>query len=136
MVEISDIIEGSLNLVIKGSVIIGLITGAIAFAAYVYQDKIMYIPDPSPSTPKLTKNNPTRYRAPSEYSITGEYISRRHGGFPIPYEESFVETPDGERIHVWLMHHGARSHKFPTLVSHRYNMLLLSISHYPLIYRH
>ncbi|OMJ93573.1 hypothetical protein SteCoe_3408 [Stentor coeruleus] len=61
----------------------------IAVVLYFYQDKMIYQPNPvmiNLPTPDL---NPEGYRNPGERGI--------------PYQDEFIQTSDGFRIHAWFM---------------------------------
>lgn len=107
----------ALNVVWKGCVGVGMLAAAAAFALYYYQEKILYIPNPSQEMSKLTKGNQRGYRSPSEYFRNGRYSGGRDGDV-IPFEEAHITTPDGVKVHVWLMYHplSPGQKPLPTLV--------------------
>ena len=114
----------AINVVWKGCVGAGVLAAAAAFALYYYQENILYIPNPSPQMSKLTRGNQKGYRKPSEYSKSGRFNSGRAAD-GIPYEEAYLETVDGVKIHVWLMYHplAAGQKPLPTMVSYISNLL-------------
>jgi hypothetical protein len=104
--------------VMKGCVGVGFLAAMVSVALYCYQNKIMYIPDVGPSFPKLTTNNPRPYRSPASYNRHGNLTKTGDRVPTIDYEEEFVKTSDGVKVHTWLMHHTEDDkHVMPTLVS-------------------
>ena len=66
--------------------------GAVAVVLsllFMFQDKLLYMPNP-PGAPGPTPNdNPQGYRSPKEYKLE--------------FEEHMIPTADGQKIHTWLM---------------------------------
>lgn len=93
---------------------VGCLLAALSVVLYVNQDKLLYIPNP-PGFPKSPKENPPGFTSPGEWSKNGRLISSRHMADAIPYEEHFVLTKDGKRIHIWLMLK-SDSTNLPTLI--------------------
>ncbi|GLE02655.1 hypothetical protein PINS_up011496 [Pythium insidiosum] len=85
-----------MNLAYTGST---LFAGALVLL-YMYQDKLLYFPT-IPGASKLTKDNPTGYRNPSEYGID--------------HEDLMIRTKDGVHLHAWLMRQPDSSSR-PTLI--------------------
>lgn len=112
------IISNSLQVLWKGCISVGFLAAAAALALFYYQDNILYIPDPDSRIPKITTKNPPRYRSPGEYDIHGTFITKDKKVIakPIQYEEAFVTTSDGEKIHIWLMIHEDIGENIPTLI--------------------
>lgn len=96
-----------------GTKIVGSIGLFVAVMLYIYQDNILYIPNP-PGFPKTPDENPENYgyRSPSEWSVAGK---KSNGGDSIPFEEHYLTTKDGEKLHVWLLLQN-ESQSAPTLI--------------------
>lgn len=71
-------------------------------AIYKFQNKLLYIPNP-PGFPPTPDSNPVGLRRPSEWDKKGNLASSEVEG--IKYQEHFVTTKDGEKIHLWLLLH-------------------------------
>lgn len=106
-----------LNVAWKGCMGVGVLAAAAALALYYYQERILFIPNPSAQMSKLTRGNQRGYRKPSEYFRNGQFAGGKTGD-TIPFEEDYLTTPDGVKIHVWLMYHALPPGKkaLPTLV--------------------
>jgi abhydrolase domain-containing protein 13 len=78
---------------------------------YVFQDKLLYMPNP-PGFPKTPEQNPAGCISPNEWSTSGEFC-QSNGCNPIPYEDVTITTDDGEHIHAWLLF---KSPTAPTLI--------------------
>ena len=63
----------------------GTLLGALL---YRYQENLLYFPTVG-DLPKTPAENPPAYRHPGEYNIA--------------YDDFYVDTADGERLHSWLM---------------------------------
>lgn len=72
---------------------------------YNYQDKMLYHPMIPGCTSKKTSDNPPGYCNPLEAS-----------GDKVEYEDVLVDTPDGEKIHTWLMLQKSNPENYPTLI--------------------
>lgn len=68
---------------------------------YINQEKLLYIPQLDPDTPRNNASNPPGYKTPSEYDL--------------PFEEHWIRTEDGVEIHTWLLLQASPSNK-PTIV--------------------
>lgn len=115
----SGLVVRAVNVVWKGCVGAGVLVAAAAFALYYYQENILYIPNPTPQMSKLTRGNQKGYRTPSEYSRNGRFNGGRTTD-AIPFEEAFLETADGVKVHVWLLYHPrvAGQKPLPTMVTY------------------
>lgn len=93
----------------------GKIVGALALVAvsllFVYQDKLLYMPNP-PGFPVTPDENPEMCRSPGEWSVEGR---ENLDGVGIPFEEEMLDTSDGQKIHVWLLLN-ENSQNVPTLI--------------------
>eukprot|EP00607_Mallomonas_marina_P008257 CAMPEP_0182417158 /NCGR_PEP_ID=MMETSP1167-20130531/1550_1 /TAXON_ID=2988 /ORGANISM="Mallomonas Sp, Strain CCMP3275" /LENGTH=463 /DNA_ID=CAMNT_0024590499 /DNA_START=161 /DNA_END=1552 /DNA_ORIENTATION=- len=90
------------SFVVNSLVIVGGI-GVFAIALlYANQDKMLYIPNP-PGFPKEPRSNPRGFSSPSEWTRRGRRCKHKTDPQSIPYEEHFLETSDGKKIHVWLL---------------------------------
>jgi hypothetical protein len=124
----SGFVVKAFNAVWKGCVGVGMLAAAAAVALYYFQENILYIPSTGGQMSKLTSGNQKGYVSPSEYSTNGKYRGSGQGqkgtAPPIPFVEAYVPTPDGERIHVWLMYHPRTQGQkpLPTLVI-RYDII-------------
>ena len=78
-----------------GVTIIGLVV------LYRNQDALLYFPTP-PGVPKHPRENPKGFRSPGDWSKHGSLLPSPSSE-AIPYEEHFLRTKDGARIHTWLM---------------------------------
>ena len=82
------------------------IVGSIAFAVgvllYVKQDSLLYFPAP-PGFPVKPSENAKFFRSPSEWNTKGKPIRSKDASNVIPFEETFLQTPDGVSIHTWLL---------------------------------
>lgn len=82
--------------------VVGLIAIALG-SLYMFQDNLLYIPNP-PNLPKTVNENPQGFRSPGQWNKNGS--SNRQpgaGSDPIPFEDTYVTTDDGVKIHVWLL---------------------------------
>ena len=81
-------------------IVIVLAVSIVSLALIVgYQESMMYVPIikvPAPEGSggaielKTVKDNPAGYRSPAEYNVD--------------FEEQYIPTKDGEKIHTWLLH--------------------------------
>jgi abhydrolase domain-containing protein 13 len=105
------------NTLLEWSVFAGKITfGLIALALgllYANQDKLLYFPNP-PGFPKDPADNPPGSRSPDEWNIRG-HRCKQGDVHAIQFEEEMLTTPDGVRIHTWLLLHQNHSNA-PTLI--------------------
>ena len=102
-----------------------VLTVAVALL-YTFQDKLLYFPNP-PNFPKTNSENQRGGRSPSEYNKDG---SRGAITDPIPFEETFVRTPDGVDVHIWLMLQD-NSENVPTLIYfHGILTFMSTLSHF------
>lgn len=87
-----------------GVKVVGSLAIVIGIALYAYQDKMLYIPNP-PGFPRTPRENPPGCISPGEWSTNGRLITSRNEATekPIPFEEHFVTTADGKKIHTWLL---------------------------------
>lgn len=87
-----------------GVKIVGTLVVVGGIALYTYQDKMLYIPNP-PGFPKTPRENPPGCISPEEWSTNGKMITSRNEATetPIPFEEEYVPTADGKKIHTWLL---------------------------------
>ncbi len=88
---------------------------ALVSILYVCQDSILYIPAPY-GFPRTPKENPPMFRHPGEWTVKGKdprTHTKEHAR--IPFEEVYLDTPDGEKIHCWLLLQGQSQH-VPTLI--------------------
>jgi fermentation-respiration switch protein FrsA (DUF1100 family) len=95
--------------------VVGTLALGVVGLLYVFQDKLLYMPNP-PGFPKNNDENPPGAQLPSEWSVQGDLIRRPGSLPPIPFEEAFVTTADGEKIHTWLMYQQETSAEVPTLL--------------------
>mgnify|MGYP003386207123 CR=1 FL=1 len=93
-----------------GGAIGGLVVVALSLL-YVYQDNLLYMPNP-PGLPKTPEQNPSGCISPNEWSTGGEFCQSA-SCTPIPYEDVTITTDDGEHIHAWLLF---RNPSAPTLI--------------------
>jgi hypothetical protein len=128
----SGFIYKAFGVIWKGCLGVSGIVATAAAVLYYLQEEICYMPLPKGrGLSKLTSGNQAGCLSPAEYSMKGKYRGKDRkkghrkekgqgqGQEPsIPFEEAYVPTPDGEKIHVWLMHHPrAQGQKpLPTLV--------------------
>ena len=68
---------------------------------YRNQDALLYFPSP-PGVPKHPRDNPKGFRSPGDWSKHGALLASSSSD-AIPYEEHFLSTKDGAKIHTWLM---------------------------------
>lgn len=93
-----------------GSKVVGGLLLTLTLLLYANQEKILYIPNP-PGFPKNHHENPPGFNSPSDWGRNG----RLSGSEKINFEENFVKTSDGHRIHTWLLLQPQSENK-PTLV--------------------
>ncbi|KAJ1431670.1 Alpha/Beta hydrolase protein [Ochromonadaceae sp. CCMP2298] len=96
-----------------GSKVVGGLVATLVAILYVNQEKMLYMPNP-PGFPKTHMENPPGFQSPGEWSTSGRHCSPGSAD-AIEYEEHFVTTKDGVRIHTWLMLH-KDSEDRPTLI--------------------
>ena len=84
-----------------GSKLIGSIGLFVTVMLYLFQDNLLYIPNP-PGFPKTPDDNPVGHRTPDEWGIDGEQLIKTRSK-AIRYEDKMLATSDGERIHTWLL---------------------------------
>jgi fermentation-respiration switch protein FrsA (DUF1100 family) len=109
-----------LSWILLGCKFCGGVALALASFLYVVQDSMLYIPDVGQGVPKRTSDNPPLYRNPGEWDIKGRDPNSKKESpgkiYPrIPYEEVMLDTPDGAKIHCWLMLQ-SKSEVVPTLI--------------------
>jgi abhydrolase domain-containing protein 13 len=95
--------------------VFGGIFGAFAVGLYVNQDRILYMPNP-PGFPKTVDDNPQFWRNPGEWTTRGHPRKESSTSAGIPYENIYLTTADGEKIHCWLLLQPRISNNVPTLV--------------------
>jgi abhydrolase domain-containing protein 13 len=85
-----------------GKVVGGLII-ALTALLYANQERLLYHPNP-PNIPQKPEDNPFGHSSPSDWTKRGQvrYGSRAKEA-PIPFEDIMVSTPDGEKLHTWLL---------------------------------
>ena len=94
--------------------IVGLLAIALG-TLYVYQDNMLYYPNP-PGLPKTVDENPQGFNSPRQWNKDGSSnLQSKAGSDPIPFEDTFVTTDDGAKVHLWLMLHD-NSANVPTLI--------------------
>ena len=94
--------------------IVGLLAIALG-TLYVYQDNMLYYPNP-PGLPKTVDENPQGFNSPQQWNKDGSSnLQSKVGSDPIPFEDTFVTTDDGAKVHLWLMLHD-NSANVPTLI--------------------
>ena len=82
---------------------------------YTYQDNLLYHPAP-PGFPRTVAENPPGYQSPSEWSKNGNRRRKDSASEDaIPFEDYYVTTDDGKKIHVWLLLQ-ENSENVPTLI--------------------
>lgn len=81
---------------------------------YRNQNALLYFPTP-PGVPRHPRDNPRGFRSPGDWSTQGSLLSSQ-ATHAIPYEENFLTTKDGARIHTWLMLQEESSSTTPTLI--------------------
>ena len=74
---------------------------AIVSLLYVYQNKLLYMPNP-PGMPIIPEDNPTGCITPAEWCITGNYCEDDKTK-SIPFEDVMITTDDNIQIHAWLL---------------------------------
>jgi abhydrolase domain-containing protein 13 len=81
-----------------------LSTGAVLLlgvvALYIWQDSLLYMPS-LPAGSRDPDDNPVPFRKPTEMQM--------------PYEDVYVRTSDGIRVHGWLIKQ-EHSNEVPTIV--------------------
>lgn len=79
--------------------------GTLGFAAiaalYIFQDKLLYIPNP-PGFPVTPDDNPPGTKSPSEWTVAGKQ-QKRSDDKCIDFEDVIIDTADGQKIHAWLL---------------------------------
>ena len=75
-----------------GSLIVVGVVVVLGLALYVFQDKLIYQPNPMVINSPTPDTNPEPYRSPDDRNI--------------PFETLYVTTADGLRLHAWLMNSG------------------------------
>jgi abhydrolase domain-containing protein 13 len=82
-----------------------LSTGAVIFlgvvALYIWQDSLLYMPS-LPAGSRDPDDNPPGFRNPAQMQL--------------PYEDVYVRTTDGIRLHSWLIKQQNISNQVPTIV--------------------
>jgi abhydrolase domain-containing protein 13 len=79
------------------------LVGIVLVLLYNFQDKMLYIPDIPGMPYHKPSQNPEGHRNPMDAGN-------------VPYENVYVETKDGEKIHTWLMIQEHKPEKKPTLI--------------------
>ena len=87
--------------------------GIIGLLLYHYQDNLLYIPNP-PNFPVTPNDNPVGFRSPNEWNKQAKTV-KRYGGSPIDFEDHILDTPDGVKLHAWLLLN-KDSENVPTLI--------------------
>ena len=82
----------------------GLGVGACVVVSMILfkQNQMLYIPQVDPRKSRHNRSNPRMYRSPAEWSM--------------PYEEAFIETSDGLKVHGWFIKAGAQTKDTYTLL--------------------
>ena len=109
----SNAVSQLFSWIILGSKVVGGILATLTFVLYLNQDKLLYMPNP-PGFPKTPKENPPGFTSPAHWSVHGKSLNQPSSK-SIPFEEHFIETSDGKKIHVWLMLHSDSQNR-PTLL--------------------
>jgi len=73
---------------------------------YWKQESILYIPQLDSRIPRSNKSNPRGYQSPVDYGFRKDET----------YDENWIKTEDGVKIHSWLLYHGNDSFDKVTLV--------------------
>ncbi len=73
----------------------------LLYMLYKHQDRILYVPE-VPGLPRRTCDNPEQFRSPATSNV--------------PFEELFITTSDGVRLHAWFLHQAAEKETAPTVV--------------------
>jgi hypothetical protein len=111
MVDINDLFGWTLGAAkfIGSLAVIGLTL------LYAKQESLLYMPNP-PGFPVKPSDNPRGMRSPDEWHPTGRTL---HGNEDptdgIPYEEAYILTEDGVKLHTWLLMQPEPA-KCPTLI--------------------
>lgn len=71
---------------------------------YTNQEKMLYMPNP-PGFPRTPLENPPGYQSPASWGKNGRMLNPAASGVHehIEFEEGFVITTDGVKIHTWLL---------------------------------
>lgn len=69
---------------------------------YTNQEKMLYMPNP-PGFPRTPLENPPGYQSPASWGTNGRMLSSSSSQDHIEFEEGFVTTADGLKIHIWLL---------------------------------
>ena len=77
------------NLIYNGSIMLAGLIVLICVCLYLFQDKMIYQPNPVTINLPTPDLNPPNYRNPLERGI--------------PYEDVYLKTSDNLKIHAWLM---------------------------------
>lgn len=85
-----------------GTKVFGTVGVGLGIALYVYQDRLLYFPNPA-GAPPTPDHNPPGFINPGEYDVRGIVITKSKSSQPIPYTEEFVTTSDGKKLHTWLL---------------------------------
>ena len=101
-----------LNYAYYSFAVIGGLAGVAVTMLYMYQDKLLYMPNP-PGLPKTPDENPPGCISPNEWTINGNYCEAGVQCNPIPYEDVTITTDDGVKIHAWLL---LKNPNVPTLL--------------------
>lgn len=94
------------------------IPAAGLIAGYFLQDKLLYHPK-VPGLNHKTSDNPAGYQSPSDQGKfnASPSVLNSLNVLDIDFEERYISTPDGERLHAWLMRPSAvASSTVPTIV--------------------
>lgn len=84
--------ESVYNTVYNAGLILTAIALVLGMALYIWQDKLIYQPNPPVLNAQTPDDNPEPYRNPGERGI--------------PYENVTITTADGVKLHAWYMKYG------------------------------
>eukprot|EP01038_Epipyxis_sp_PR26KG_P012548 gene12548-16827_t len=108
--------SSTLSWILFGTKVVGGLILSVLALLYFNQDRLLYIPNP-PGFPKTPAENPESMRSPADWTITGEQVQTVNNKEErIPYEEHFIQTSDGQSIHVWLLLQKHDTENTPTLI--------------------
>lgn len=87
-----------------GSKIVGGLVLTLLAILYTNQEKMLYMPNP-PGFPRTPLENPPGYQSPASWGTNGRMLNPSAAGTHdhIEFEEGFVVTTDGVKIHTWLL---------------------------------
>jgi pimeloyl-ACP methyl ester carboxylesterase len=79
----------------KIAAVVGIGGAGMLYMLWRFQESLLYHPKVNPQMVKPSQN-PESMRHPMEHNM--------------PYESVYLTTPDGERLHAWLIHPSAHGH--------------------------